>query len=139
MSDLVRFGISLPSSLLEEFDGYIKSENYTNRSEAIRDLIRNEMIKNEWEVTDREVAGAIIFIYDHHIRELMNKLTDVQHDYYQLIISSQHVHLDHHNCLEIVIVRGNSIEIRELYQKIKSIKNIKNTQLSMSSTGRYIS
>jgi CopG family transcriptional regulator, nickel-responsive regulator len=138
MPDLIRFGISLPSTLLKEFDRYIKSENYTNRSEAIRDLIRDAMIKDEWENSDRDVAGAIIFVYDHHVRELMEKLTNIQHDHYRLIVSSQHVHLDHHNCLEIVVVKGPSKEIRELYTQIKSIKNVKHTQLSMSSTGKHI-
>lgn len=139
MSDLIRFGISLPGPLLKEFDSYIQNENYTNRSEAIRDLIRNTMIKREWEETDHEVAGAIIFIYDHHVRELLKKITDIQHDYYKLIISSQHIHLDHDNCLEIVVVKGSSMEIQNLYKKIKSIKSIKHAELSMSSTGRNIS
>ena len=139
MSDLIRFGISLPKQLLEDFDSSIEKANYTNRSEAIRDLIRDTMIKKEWEDSDREVAGAIIFIYDHHVRELMNKITDIQHDFHELIISSQHVHLDHHNCLEVVIAKGGAFEIQELYKKIKSVKNIKHAELSMSSTGKHIS
>jgi len=137
MSGLVRFGVSLDSELLRKFDQLIREKNYSNRSEAFRDLIREELVAKEWE-TGGEVAGAITLIYDHHHRELLNKITDLQHDSQHVIISTQHVHLDHSNCLEIVAVRGKPEEVKKLAEMLKSIKGIKHCTLSMSSTGKDI-
>jgi len=134
---LVRFGVSLDSELLRKFDQLIREKNYSNRSEAFRDLIREELVAKEWE-TGGEVAGAITLIYDHHHRELLNKITDLQHDSQHVIISTQHVHLDHSNCLEIVAVRGKPEEVKKLAEMLKSIKGIKHCTLSMSSTGKDI-
>lgn len=135
MSNLVRFGVSLDKDLLEKFDALIKNKNYDNRSEAFRDLIRQELVKEEWD-TNTEIAGAITLIYDHHRRELMNKETDMQHDFQKVIISTQHVHLDHSNCLEIIAVRGKAQDVRELADLLKAIKGVKHGILSMSSTGK---
>lgn len=137
MSRLVRFGVSLDDELLRKFDQYIKEKNYSNRSEAFRDLIRQELIKKEWD-TGKDVAGAITLVYNHHQRELLNKITDLQHDFQGVIISTQHVHLDHDNCLEIVAVRGKSREVRKLAEMLKAIKGVKHGALSMSSTGKDI-
>lgn len=137
MSELARFGVSLEKELLDKFDRLIKGRNYTNRSEAIRDLIRQELVREEWQA-GKEVAGAITLVYDHHQRELVSKLTDVQHDFGKLIISTQHIHLDHHNCLEIVAVRGTPKEVQKLSDILKSIKGVKHETLSMSSTGKEI-
>ena len=134
---LVRFGVSLEKDLLRKFDGHIKAKKYTNRSEAFRDLIRQELVKKEWRV-GKEVAGAITLIYDHHKRELLNKITDTQHDFQKLIISTQHIHLDHNNCLEIVAVKGNPKEVQKLADTLKSIKGVKHGTLSMSTTGKDI-
>ena len=138
MSKLVRFGVSLDEELLKKFDRYIKEKSYSNRSEAFRDLIRQELVKKSWE-TGSDVAGAITLIYDHHQRELLNKITDLQHDFQKVIISTQHVHLDHDNCLEIIAVRGGPKEVQRLAEMLKSIKGIKHGTLSMSSTGKDIS
>jgi CopG family nickel-responsive transcriptional regulator len=135
MSDIIRFGISLEKALLANFDNLIKRRKYTNRSEAIRDLIRQELLKKELE-EDREVAGAITFIYDHHQRDLLNKIIDVQHDHQDIIQSSQHIHLDHHNCLEIVAVKGNSSKVHKLADILKALKGVKHGSLSMSGTGK---
>jgi CopG family nickel-responsive transcriptional regulator len=137
MSDLFRFGVSLDKSLLDKFDRYIRERNYSNRSEAFRDLIRQELIKKEWDEGD-DVAGAITLIYDHHRRDLLGKITDLQHDYQKVIISTQHIHLDHDNCLEIVAVRGQPREVTKLSDMMKSIKGVKHCTLSMSSTGEHI-
>ena len=137
MSKVFRFGISLPKDLLDTFDGLIRERNYTNRSEAFRDLIRQELVKKQWQ-EGRRIAGAITLIYDHHKRELVNKLTDIQHSYQKLIISTQHIHLDHDNCLEIVAVKGNPKEAQKLADTLKSIKGVKHATLSMSSTGKGI-
>jgi CopG family transcriptional regulator, nickel-responsive regulator len=137
MSELVRFGVSLEKSLLEKFDKFIKERNYTNRSEAIRDLIRQELIKKEW-LQGEDVAGTITLVYDHHKRDLQGKLTDIQHDYQKLIISTQHIHLDHDNCLEIIAARGNPANLQKLADSIKAIKGVKHGTLSMSSLGKDI-
>jgi CopG family nickel-responsive transcriptional regulator len=135
MSNIIRFGVSLEEDLLDNFDRLIKKRKYTNRSEAIRDLIRQELLKKDLE-EDREVAGAITYIYDHHQRDLLNKIIDVQHDHQDIIQSSQHIHLDHHNCLEIVAVKGNSSKVSKLADNIKSLKGVKHGSLSVSGTGK---
>jgi CopG family nickel-responsive transcriptional regulator len=137
MSGLFRFGVSLDKALLDKFDRYIRERNYSNRSEAFRDLIRQELVKKEWQEGD-DVAGAITLIYDHHRKDLLNKITDLQHDFQSIIISTQHIHLDHDNCLEIVAVRGRPQEVIKLADTLKSIKGVKHCTLSMSSTGEYI-
>ncbi len=137
MSELIRFGVSLDKNLLDKFDHLIKSRRYTNRSEAFRDMIRQELVKKEWD-EDREVAGAITFIYDHHKRDLLNRITDIQHDHQKMIISTQHVHLDHDNCLEIVAVKGRSREVQRLADSLKAIKGVRHGTLSMTSTGKTI-
>lgn len=137
MSELVRFGVSLEKKLLEKFDSFIRERNYTNRSEAFRDMIRQELIKKEW-VEGEDIAGAITLIYDHHRKDLLNKITDIQHNFQKLIISTQHIHLDHDNCFEIVAVRGNPAEVQRLADTLKSIKGVKHGTLNMSSTGKGI-
>lgn len=131
MSNLYRFGISLEQSLIDAFDQHIKKENYQNRSEAIRDMIREKISTPKWG-SDVPVAGAVIMTYDHHKRDLLGKLTDVQHDYQDSIISTQHVHLDHHHCLEIIAVRGKACEIEELSSKLKAFIGVKNLKLCIS-------
>ncbi len=135
MSEIVRFGVSLEEKLLERFDRLIRKKNYTNRSEALRDLIRQELVKKEWD-EGGEVAGAITFVYNHHKRELLNKITDIQHDYQKVIISTQHIHLDHDNCLEIVAVRGKSKDVQKLTDMIKAVKGVKHCALSIIGMGR---
>ena len=137
MGKLVRFGVSLDQDLLEKFDRLMKDKNYTSRSEAFRDLIRQELVQKQWQ-SGQEVAGAITLIYDHHKRELVNKLMDIQHEYGDMIISSQHVHLDHNNCLEIIAVQGSPKEAQKLADSLKSVKGVKHGTLSMSTTGKDI-
>lgn len=134
MSELVRFGVSLEEGLLKRFDDLIHRRKYTNRSEALRDMIRQELLKQEWE-EGGEVAGAITFIYDHHTRELLSKITDIQHDSQDVIISTQHIHLDHDHCLEIVAVRGRVKKVLKLSDSIKAIKGVRHCALSMTGTG----
>ena len=137
MSELVRFGVSLEKTLLDRFDKLIGEQQYTNRSEALRDLIRRELVQREWR-EGRDVAGAITLIYDHHKRDVMCKVTDTQHEFQEAIISTQHIHLDHHNCLEIVAARGKAEKVQKLADALRSIKGVRHTTLSMSSTGREI-
>ena len=137
MSEIVRFGVSLEKELLKKFDMLIKEKKYSNRSEAIRDLIRGNLVKREW-VEGKEVAGAITLVFDHHKRDLVNILTDIQHDFHTLIISSQHIHLDHDNCLEIIVVRGKPKEVRELADKLRATKGVKYGSLSIATTGKEL-
>ena len=137
MHDLCRFGVSLEKNLLDKFDSLINNRSYTNRSEAIRDLIRKELIGEEWH-SGKEIAGAVTLIYDHHKRELMNKIVDIQHDHGDIIISTQHVHLDHDNCLEIIAVKGNPKKAQELTDKLGAVNGVKHATLGMSSTGKSI-
>ena len=137
MANLFRFGISLDKKLLDEFDILIKKKSYSNRSEAFRDLIRQELVKEEW-IDGSEVVGAITLVYGHHKRELVNKLTDIQHDFQKVIVSTQHIHLDHDNCLEIIAARGNPKDVKSLADALKSVKGVKHGTLSMSSTGKDI-
>ncbi len=136
MGSLARFGVSLEKDLLNRFDTLIKEEGYTNRSEAIRDLIRERFVRKEWEC-DREVVGVITLLYDHHNGGLMERLTDVQHDYGR-IISSVHVHLKRDRCLEVIVVRDKSRFITALAHQIKSIRGIKQCRVSMGSLGENI-
>lgn len=137
MSELLRFGVSLEKSLLNKFDRLIKKRNYSNRSEALRDLIRQELIKKEWD-DNKEVAGAITLIYDHHKKDVGNRLTDIQHDFQNLVVSTQHIHLDHHNCLEIIAIKGAPKDAEKLSNRLRAIKGVKHGALSMSSTGKGI-
>lgn len=135
MSSIRRFGISLDNDLSEKFDVRVKKKGYSNRSEAIRDLIRKDLVEQEWH-EGGEVAGAVTLIYNHQKRELLNKITDIQHNFQKVIISAQHIHLDHHNCLEIIAVKGNPPDVQKLTNILKAIKGVKHGTLSMSTTGK---
>jgi len=132
VSDLYRFGISLDRELIEAFDRHIKAQGYQSRSEALRDLIR-EALLHKTTIEGGLVAGAIVMTYDHHKRELVNRLIDIQHDFHDLIISTQHVHLDHENCLEVIAVKGNAPEIEQLSSALKVLVGVKHLDLSLSS------
>ena len=134
---LRRFSVSLEEELLEQFDSYIRERGYVNRSEAVRDLIRKEFISEEWE-QDGDVAGVVTLVYNHHQPQLQEKITEIQHDYYTLITSTTHVHMDHHNCLEVIIVKGKASRIREMAEKVIATRGVKNGNLTMTSTGHHL-
>lgn len=138
MNSIKRFGVSIENNLIDKFDKYIKSKNYTNRSEALRDLIRKELVGEEWLQLDKNAAGAIILVYDHHKRELADSLIDIQHDYHKIIVSTQHIHLDRRICLEIVVVKGKINEIYQLESRLKSTKGVKHVSLSKSTLAEDI-
>jgi len=137
MARLIRFGVSLEKELSDRFDRHIKEKLYTNRSEAIRDLLREELVKKEWHL-GKEVAGAVTMIYDHHKRDLVNRLMDIQHNFLHEIVSTQHIHIDHHNCLEIIAVKGSPQKVQALADFLKSTKGVKHGTLSMTSTGKHL-
>ena len=138
MSELTRFSVSLNSDLVQKFDRLIAAEKCPTRSKAIGDLIRASMVKKEW-LEGREVSGAIILVYDHHKRDIMGLLNNIQHDHHDLILATQHFHLDHDNCLEILAVQGRPDEIGVLEKKLHAVKGIKHCSLAAATTGRMLS
>ena len=126
-----RFGVSLEEELLTELDRLVEKHHFPNRSQAIRFLIKKYSVEDEWE-GNKEVAGAIILVYDHHKRDLQTKSTDVQHDFHHLILSVQHVHLDHHNCLETIAVKGKAKDLKNLANQLIAIKGVKHGELVMT-------
>ncbi|MBM3422710.1 MAG: nickel-responsive transcriptional regulator NikR [Chlorobi bacterium] len=134
MSELYRFGVSLEKELIDAFDRHIGEQHYNSRSEALRDLIREELLKKKW-LEGGTVAGAIVMTYDHHKRELVNQLIDIQHDFQEVIISTQHVHLDHSHCLEIIAVRGSAPDVQKLASILKAKTGVINLSLGISSAG----
>ena len=137
MADLKRISISLEEDLLTRFDRQSTEQGYPTRSEAIKALMRQSLVKQEW-TGNQEVAGAIAIVYDHHRRGLTDKVTDVQHRFGSVIVSAQHVHLDHSHCLEIVVLRGKARRIQELAAALKSVKGIKHNALVMTTTGKGV-
>jgi CopG family transcriptional regulator, nickel-responsive regulator len=136
MGQTIRFGVSLDSDLLEKFDALCDERCYQTRSEAIRDLIRNTLVQKEWEDTDKEIAGTLTLVYDHHKSDLAQRLTEMQHDSHDVILSALHVHLDHHNCLEVLVLRGPGEKVRNLGQTLISTKGVKHGKLNLTTTGR---
>ena len=134
---LIRFGVSLPGDLIRRFDRLIRRKKYPNRSEAIRDLIRRELVEEEI-VNDAEIVGVLTLLYDHHQRELQDRLGRIQHDFHERILSTTHVHLDHDNCLEVVLLRGRAGKIKQLADEMIALKGIKHGQLYRTSTGRNL-
>ena len=135
MSELSRIGVAIDSSLLKKFDHLIASRGYTNRSEAFRDLIRDELVQHTWERPDSSVVGTVTLVYDHHVRLLNEKLTDLQHDHHKSILSTLHVHLDHDNCLEVLVVRGKSAEVRRIADALISTRGVKHGRLTITTSG----
>lgn len=138
MADLVRFGVSIPDDLLGKFDNLISEKGYTNRSEAIRDLIRDRLVEDQWSESDHVVVGTVTVVYNHEQSELAQKLTEIQHRKHDLIISSVHVHLDHHNCLEVLIMRGFAEEVKKAGELLISTRGVKHGKITMTTTGQEI-
>ena len=136
MVELKRFGVSIEENLLGIFDKYVNKKGYQNRSEALRDLVRKELVETSWEDSNEEVAGAIIMVYDHHRNDLVENLVSIQHGYHDIIISSQHVHLDHHNCLEIIAVKGKIKKVLDLEARLKVAKGVKHAATARSTLAK---
>lgn len=137
MKKLVRFGVSLDQKLLQTFDRHIERRRYTNRSEALRDLIRDNLVGEEWD-ENKDTVGTITFVYDHHVRDLTAKLTDIQHDHQGRILSGMHVHLDHDHCLEVLVVKGRGSDIKQVADALVSVKGVKHGKLTMTTTGKEL-
>lgn len=135
MPELVRFGVSMDPALLEKFDQLIAARGYSNRSEALRDLVRAELVRQDWTDDNQPKAATLTIVYDHHHGDLTARLTELQHDYGDEIISTLHVHLDHHNCMEVLVLRGQGSRLRLLADHISSLRGVKHGQLHMTTTG----
>jgi len=134
---LERISITLEKELIKAFDKLTSSKNYPNRSEAYRDLVRKALVQKEWD-DNSFVVGVITLVYDHHQRQLQDRLTNIQHDYEDTVISTSHVHLNHHNCLEVVIVRGQSKNLREMADRMIGLRGVKDGALTPTSTGKKL-
>jgi len=132
MKKLLRFGVSMEKSLLEEFDALINEKGYTNRSEAIRDIVRDRLIEENIKHTGAGAYGALVYIYDHHQRELEKSLANIQHEYFKNIISTSHVHIDHDNCFEVILLRGKVGEIKSIADRMLSMKGVKHGKLTLT-------
>jgi len=136
VADLTRFGISIDDRLLRRFDDLIAEKGSVNRSEAIRDLIRGALIEDQWARGNDETVGTVTLVYDHHTRDLSDKLTEQQHSHHDAIVSALHVHLDAHHCLEVVVVRGKAREVKRLADELIGTKGVKHGKLVTTTTGK---
>ena len=138
MSQTIRFGVSLPEELLASFDALCRSQGYENRSEAIRDLIRQALVEKEWSAPQNQVAATLTLVYDHHKSDLAQHMTELQHSSHHLIITALHVHLDHNNCLEVLVLKGTGSEVRDLARKLISTKGVLHGKLCLTTTGENL-
>jgi CopG family nickel-responsive transcriptional regulator len=138
MGELARIGIAIPEELLKEFDNLIERRGYQTRSEAVRDLVRKELVDEISASPTAEVYGTVTLVYDHHARLLLDKLTDIQHQHHDAIMSSVHVHLDHDNCLEVILVRGKSTLVQKLANTLIATKGVKHGRFMLTTSGRNL-
>jgi CopG family nickel-responsive transcriptional regulator len=138
MERIVRFSTTIAPKSLERFDEILEERGYANRSEGIRDLIRNFIVASEWETEDGEAVGSLTLLYDHDVRGVSDKLVELQHTHHTNILSSMHVHLDEHNCLEVLIIRGKAKEIKKISDALIASRGVKHGKLVMTSTGKEL-
>lgn len=138
MGEVTRFGVSLDEKLLRQFDRLIVRKGYANRSEAIRDLIREALVREQWELGAEDAVGTITLVYDHDTRDLSDKLTDLQHAHYESIVSTLHVHLDAHHCLEVLVLRGTARSLKEIADRLIGTRGVKHGTFSATTEGHAL-
>ncbi|MGE3536728.1 MAG: nickel-responsive transcriptional regulator NikR [Candidatus Tectimicrobiota bacterium] len=138
MTELIRLSLSLPQPLLERLETLMQQQGYTNRSEFVRDMIRDHLVAHEWQSAQQETLGTVTLVYNHHIRQLSEKLIELQHHHYHAIMASTHVHLDHNLCAEVILVRASAAQIQELADHLRQQKGVLHATLSISSTGEHL-
>ena len=138
MVETVRFGVSLPEDLLDDFDSLIRRMGYDNRSEAIRDLIREKLVAEEWDAPKQETFGVLFLVYDHHSMSVDTRLIDEQHDNVGKVVSSLHIHIDEENCLEIIVLKGAGKDVRAVGEKLISLRGVKYGKLNLATSGRHV-
>lgn len=132
----VRFSISLPASLAKQLDRMATQKGYDNRSLAVADMIRAHLVEHQQQFGDKEIAGTITLLYDHHKQHVQAALTDIQHDHHEVILAVLHVHLDHHNCMEVLAVRGKAAIVKRIADELIAAKGVKHGKLTVTSTGK---
>ncbi|MDO8964125.1 MAG: nickel-responsive transcriptional regulator NikR [Coriobacteriia bacterium] len=135
MPEVIRFGISADERLVEKFDALIAEKGYVNRSEAVRDLIRKALVEQQWASDENEAVGTVTLVYDHHSTDLADRLTEHQHSHHESIVSTLHIHLDAHHCLEVVVLRGRAGEIKRIADSLIGTKGVKHGQFVATTTG----
>jgi CopG family nickel-responsive transcriptional regulator len=135
MGKLSRIGVAIDSELLQRFDTLIARRGYTNRSEAFRDLIRDDLVQTAWESPDSQVVGTVTLIYDHHVRQLSERLTGMQHEYHHNVLSTLHLHLDHDHCLEVLVVKGKASIVQRVADSLIATKGVKHGRLTITTSG----
>src|SRR5580704_10315366 len=135
MGELSRIGVAIDTELLEQFDQLIAQRGYTNRSEAFRDLIRDQLIEKTAEAPDNIVVGTVTLVYNHHVRTLSERLTDMQHQAFHNVLSTLHVHLDHDNCLEVMVLKGKASVVRKMADALISTKGVQHGRLTITTSG----
>ena len=133
MGDLTRIGVAIDQDLLGDFDRLIARRGYGSRSEAFRDLIRDALVQDRAAAPQAEVVGTLTLVYDHHVRQLQERLTHMQHEHHTEIISTLHVHLDHHHCLEVLVLRGKSARVRQIADRLIATKGVQHGRLTLTS------
>lgn len=138
MAGITRFGVSLEGRLLKRFDRLIDRKGYANRSEAIRDLIRESLVREQWEMNLDQAVGTITLVYDHDTRELADRLTDLQHAHYETIVSTLHVHLDSHHCLEVLVLRGKASDLKAIADRLIGTRGVQHGTFSATAEGKAL-
>jgi CopG family nickel-responsive transcriptional regulator len=133
---VARFSVSLPAELAEQLERMTREKGYDNRSLAVADMIRAHLVEHQQQFGDKEIAGTITLLYDHHKQHVQAALTDIQHDHHEVIIATLHVHLDHHNCMELLAVRGKATVIKRIANELIAAKGVKHGKLTVTSTGK---
>ena len=135
---VTRFSVSLPPSLLSQLDRMTREKSYDNRSLAIADMIRDQLVEHHKQLGNEEIVGTIRLVYDHHKQHVQAALTDIQHDHHEVIIAAVHVHLDHHNCLEVLIVKGQAAVVKKIADELIAAKGVKHGKLTGTTTGKNL-
>ena len=138
MADLVRLSLSLPQPLLERLEGLMQQQGYTNRSEFVRDMIRDHLVAHEWQNAQHETLGTVTLVYNHHIRQLSEKIVELQQHYYNSILAATHVNLEHKLCAEVILIRAPAVQIQQLADHLRQQKGVLHATLSISSTGEHL-
>jgi CopG family nickel-responsive transcriptional regulator len=132
---LSRFSLSMPSDLVQQLDAMVKAKGYANRSQAVADMVRAQLVEHHGQEGAGEIAGTVTLVYDHHKRNIQALLTDIQHDHDDVIIATLHVHLDHHHCMEVLAVRGRSDAVRRVADCLIAARGVKHGKLTVTTTG----
>jgi len=137
MGKLTRFSVSLEADLLDRFLRMARKHGWGNRSEALRNAMRDALVREEWE-GDEEIVGTLTLVYDHHKRELTERLTEIQHDHHDVVLAATHIHLDHHNCLEVIAMRGSASAVQQIADSLIGTRGVKHGKLTATTSGKRL-